>query len=574
MRKFILFSTVLTLAGVFAALAFQVSADNRDGVALASNSLVISQVQMGGTSDANDEFVEIHNNSNAPIDLNGYRIVYRSQNGSSDVANPFALWSASTIIQPGQYMLIASTAYTGGVTPDKTYNPTACSCSMSAANGGVAIRQGDNNTGAIIDSVAWGTVNNGFTEGSPTTAPGNGNSKARALGGCQDTDNNAADFSTLTPGAARNSSTAPNVCAGGGTTLFAAMAANPTAVNPGATTLLTVTVLPATTPPSTGIVVTGDLTTIGGDGSQTFYDDGTHGDVTAGDNKFSFLATVTGDTLPGTKQLFATAADQEGRTAPASVNITVNGATPIEDPLIFGNPSGATADVNNFDNYLIQRTAYTMSYNRTKNSPNWVAWRLDTSWIGGSGRGDFAPDTSLPQGWYQVQPNDYSGSNYDRGHMCPSGDRTISSEINNQTFLMSNIVPQLAANNQGPWADLENYCRTLASQGNELYIISGPNGNIGTIGANQDPAKRIVVPESTWKVVLVLPNGTNDLARASSRATRVFGVIMSNQSISQSAPWRNFRVTVDQVERLTGYDFFSLIPKNTQEIIERRRDRL
>jgi endonuclease G len=72
----------------------------------------------------------------------------------------------------------------------------------------------------------------------------------------------------------------------------------------------------------------------------------------------------------------------------------------------------------------------------------------------------------------------------------------------------------------------------------------------------------------------VLPNGNNDLQRASARTTRVFGVIMSNTSISQSAPWRNFRVTVNEVEWLTGYDFFSMIPKNTQEIIERRRDRL
>ncbi|MCV4784831.1 DNA/RNA non-specific endonuclease, partial [Escherichia coli] len=83
-------------------------------------------------------------------------------------------------------------------------------------------------------------------------------------------------------------------------------------------------------------------------------------------------------------------------------------------------------------------------------------------------------DTSLPNGWYQVTSQDYSGSGYDRGHMCPSGDRTNSVENNSATFLMTNMVPQLAANNQGPWEDFESYCRTLASQGNELYIFSGP----------------------------------------------------------------------------------------------------
>ncbi len=216
---------------------------------------------------------------------------------------------------------------------------------------------------------------------------------------------------------------------------------------------------------------------------------------------------------------------------------------------------------------------YTLSYNRAKATANWVAWRLDSTWIGSAPRqDDYRPDPALPAGWYQVQDNDYSGSGYDRGHMCPSGDRTRSVPDNSATFLMTNFIPQLAANNQGPWEDFEAYCRTLANQGNEIYIFSGPYGNIGTVGSTQQ--NRITVPSHTWKVVLVLPNGTNDLERASSKRTRAFGVIMSNQSISQSAPWRNFRVTVDQVELLTGFDFFSAIPKNSQALIERRRGTL
>jgi endonuclease G len=131
---------------------------------------------------------------------------------------------------------------------------------------------------------------------------------------------------------------------------------------------------------------------------------------------------------------------------------------------------------------------------------------------------------------------------------------------------MTNFVPQLPDNNQGPWEDFENYCRTLAQAGNEVYIVDGPWGNIGTVAGG-----KVVVPQWTWKVVLVLPNGSNDLQRLS-KSARMFGVIMSNQAITRSAPWRNFRVTVDQVETLTGYDFFSNIPKNTQELLERRHD--
>jgi endonuclease G len=173
----------------------------------------------------------------------------------------------------------------------------------------------------------------------------------------------------------------------------------------------------------------------------------------------------------------------------------------------------------------------------------------------------------LPAGWYQVQDFDYSGSGYSRGHMCPSGDRTNSIANNSATFLMTNFVPQLAANNEGPWEDLESYSRTLAAQGNELYIFDGPVGNQGTIANG-----RIVVPQYTWKVVLVLPNGSNDLARIG-KTTRVFGIIVPNfPPVNMQAPWRNFRVTVDQVELLTGYDFFSQVGKNTQALIERRRD--
>jgi endonuclease G len=135
---------------------------------------------------------------------------------------------------------------------------------------------------------------------------------------------------------------------------------------------------------------------------------------------------------------------------------------------------------------------------------------------------------------------------------------------------MTNFVPQHPNNNQGPWEDFETYCRTLAGQGNELYIFAGPQGNIGTIGL--DPNNQIVVPNVTWKVVLVLPNGGDDLHRIT-KQTRAFGIIIpNNSSVSKVSLWRQYRVTVDQVENLTGYNFFSAVPINTQNIIERRRD--
>jgi endonuclease G len=528
--------------------------------------LVISQFQAGGGS-ATDEFIEIKNTSSTPIDLSGYIVVYRSQNGTDD-GSPMASWAVSTILDPGKFYLIAAQgSYDGGAAADKTYDPTTRS--MSASNGGLAIRQGSVNTGAIIDSVAWGTVTNGFAEWATTTAPANNNSQIRKDSGCQDTDNNSSDFQGQVPSSPRNSATAAVTCSGGGTELFAAINANPTSVSPGASTLLTVTVIPATTPPSTGITVSGNLTAIGGAATQAFFDNGTNGDVTPSDNVFSYSAIIPGGTTGGVKNVTALAADAQARLVNLNINITVNAPLPNDDPLLLGNPSNATANVANENNYLMQKPQYTLSYNRSKATPNWVAWRLDSSWIGSAQRqDDYRPDPALPAGWYQVVDADYSGSGYTRGHMTPSGDRTRSVADNSATFLMTNFVPQTAENNSGPWEEFESYCRTLANAGNEIYIVTGPVGNIGTIADG-----RIVIPQYTWKVVLIIPNGDNDLQRIG-KGTRAFGLVVPNfPPLDINAPWRNFRVTVDQVEHLTGYDFFNALGVNKQMLIERRRDR-
>lgn len=555
---------VVCVAGCL--LGWRTSAQS-ESAALVSPHLVISQFQASGGSD-NDEFIEIKNTSATPFDLNGYRVVYRSASGTNDVA--IMAWSTSTIVAPGGYRLVASTSYDGAAIPDDTFNNATCSCALSANGGGLGIRQGAVNTGALIDSVGWGTATNEFREGTATTVPGANNGKSRNGNGCTDTDNNSADFSTTTPSAPRNSSTSPVTCSGGGTNLFAAINANPTTVSPSQTTLLTVTVIPATTPPSTGVSVIGNLTNLGGSATQVFFDNGTNGDVTAGDNVFSFAATVSAGTTGGIKSVTAVASDAEARTVNLNVNITVNAPLPNDDPLLLGNPSNATPDLANENNYLMHKAQYSLSYNRQRATPNWVAWRLDSSWLGSAQRqDDYRPDPALPAGWYQVTDNDYSGSGYTRGHMTPSGDRTRSIPDNSATFLMTNFLPQIADNNSGPWEEFESYCRTLANQGNEIYIFSGGYGSLGTIAQN-----RITVPQYTWKVVLILPNGDNDLSRVK-KSTRAFGLVVPNfEPLDPNTPWRNFRVTVDKVEHATGLDFFSNVGAMTELFIERNRDRL
>lgn len=144
------------------------------------------------------------------------------------------------------------------------------------------------------------------------------------------------------------------------------------------------------------------------------------------------------------------------------------------DNMALGNPSGAVTSTVYANNYLMVKSQYALSYNNSKLTCNWVSWYLGSSWLGSAARqDDFRADATLPSGWVQVGATDYSGSGFDRGHMCPSADRTSTTSANSATFLMTNMVPQAPKNNQITWANLENYSRSLVSAGYELYIISG-----------------------------------------------------------------------------------------------------
>ncbi|MBK8466740.1 MAG: DNA/RNA non-specific endonuclease [Chloracidobacterium sp.] len=272
--------------------------------------------------------------------------------------------------------------------------------------------------------------------------------------------------------------------------------------------------------------------------------------------------TATG-TPTNTATPMATGTPTNTATATATATNTATGTpTPTNVHITMGNPSNAITDVNQPTNYLMLKSTYVLSYHRDNRRPNWVSWHLDPSWLGGTQRqDDYREDPALPASWYHVNQNGYSGSGYDRGHMCPSGDRTLTVPDNSSTFLMTNFIPQASDNNSGPWADLETYCRTLANQGNELYIISGGSGINGVIGPAQ-----VALPTETWKVIIVIPQGTNDVSRVTT-STRTIAVRMPNED-GLGLNWRNYRVSVDNIETLTGFDFFSNVPLGIQAVIE------
>jgi endonuclease G, mitochondrial len=238
------------------------------------------------------------------------------------------------------------------------------------------------------------------------------------------------------------------------------------------------------------------------------------------------------------------------------------GSTFPNDPLALGNPSDATANPGNRTNYLMEKPQYVLSYNSQTGTANWVSWQLNSSWLGSIDRqNDFRPDDTLPSEFYRVTPNDYRGSGYDRGHLVPSADRTRNTTDNSATFVMTNMIPQTAANNREVWRKLEEYCRELVQQGKQLYIIAGPEGHKKTIAKG-----KVTVPQYTWKAIVILDRSGQKVTEK----TRTIAVRIPNTEEIADRDWREYLVSIDVLETATGYDFLSNVPPKVQQSIERR----
>ncbi len=241
-----------------------------------------------------------------------------------------------------------------------------------------------------------------------------------------------------------------------------------------------------------------------------------------------------------------------------------------EAHLLLGNPSNANNDP---DNYILKKNEFVVSYNRSRGTANWVSWHLSQAWNGtAERRDDFRQDPDLAENWFRAAADDYRGSGFDRGHLCPSADRDRTQAENSATFVMTNIIPQAPENNREVWRELEEYCRARMEEGNELYIIAGVHGHGGT-GSNGGRTlyladRNIFVPAQTWKVVLILPEGTDDLSRIDAH-TEVIAVDIPNTQSVDNTDWEDYRVSVDAIEEVTGYDFFDLLP----DVVERELER-
>jgi len=254
----------------------------------------------------------------------------------------------------------------------------------------------------------------------------------------------------------------------------------------------------------------------------------------------------------------------------------VPGTAADNDNLLLGNPSGATSDPSNTTNYLLIHSQFATGYNAQRGIPVWTSWHVGRTDLTKAAprQDDFRPDPALPRQFYQVTPKSYAGSGFDKGHNCPSGDRTASLDDNSATFLMSNMVPQASQNNQQTWAHLEEYTRSQVTKGQEAYVVMGSYGRGGT-GKN-GPAStidqgRVSVPARIWKVVVFLPEGANDLQRIAAGQGRVVAIDTPNDN-SSNPDWTQYLTSIDKIEAASGLDILSALPSATQAQLQKLVD--
>jgi endonuclease G, mitochondrial len=203
---------------------------------------------------------------------------------------------------------------------------------------------------------------------------------------------------------------------------------------------------------------------------------------------------------------------------------------------------------------IIKHTYYSLSYSEDNEQAYWVYYELTPELINGnqSRTDDFRADPLVSTGSASLE--DYKGSGYDRGHLCPAADMTLNKTSMSETFYLSNMSPQIAGFNRGIWSTMEDQVRKWALKYNKLYVVTGPifKDNIGAIGED-----KVTVPGYYYKVLF---DGNN----------RMIGLILPNASSSKSLD--QFVVTIDEIEKQTGIDFFPGLDDQLENQLEKSVD--
>ncbi|MDE6548730.1 MAG: DNA/RNA non-specific endonuclease [Muribaculaceae bacterium] len=209
-------------------------------------------------------------------------------------------------------------------------------------------------------------------------------------------------------------------------------------------------------------------------------------------------------------------------------------------------PTGLTSQVKEY-------TGFTLSYNKDNRTPNYVAWELLGTEVSNevSRTDNFWQDSDING---CTKHSDYTGSGFDRGHMCPAADQKWSEQAMNDCFVMANMCPQLHDLNAGAWETLESKERIWAKRDSAVMIIAGP---IYTEDDNSFIEKsKVRVPGAFFKVLLA---PYLDEPR---------GIAFVYPHMKCPGNMQDYATTIDEVEKITGFDFFSELPDEIEEKVE------
>ena len=203
---------------------------------------------------------------------------------------------------------------------------------------------------------------------------------------------------------------------------------------------------------------------------------------------------------------------------------------------------------------IIEHEHFTLRYNEKTEQADWVAYKLTAKKLNNARfkrKDNFRADLMVST--ESAHPNDYVGSGYDRGHLAPAADFTWSQEALSETFFMSNMSPQTPGFNRGIWKRLEEQTRVWAKANQELFIVTGPiiESKKQKIGKN-----KVVVPEKFYKVILDLHG----------EEVKAIAFILPNENSSKNLSY--YAMSVDKAEKITGLDFFPLIPDDLEKSLE------
>ena len=203
---------------------------------------------------------------------------------------------------------------------------------------------------------------------------------------------------------------------------------------------------------------------------------------------------------------------------------------------------------------VIEHIGYTVSYNEQRRNPNWVAYELTAAEVDGTEpRGSkFIPDPEVRG--RQAVDDDYRNSGWDRGHLAPAADMKWSEQAMDESFYLSNISPQNGNLNRGVWKSIEELTRDNAQQYGEILVVTGPvftnKKGLGYIGDN-----RVIIPNGFYKVLLAYDNGYT-------------GIGFYCENVAGKKKLSTYARSIDEIEDITGIDFFHQLPDEIEGIAE------